>query len=676
MQSAGMTLNKTKCQFSQKQVLFLGQLIDGTGIKPDPAKVLAIQRMPTPKNISELRRFLGMVNHLSKFTPCLADKTKPLRDLLVKDRHWVWGEMQQKAFERLRQMLTSSPVLALFNPRSPTVVSADASSYGLGAVLLQQQPQGGLQPVAYISRSLTTTEQRYAQIEKESLALTWACERFADYLVGLTFHINTDHKPLVPLFSTRSLDDLPIRVQRFRMRMMRFKYTISHVPGKQLLIADMLSRAPTEPPSTNDLQFEAHTQAFVNTVLQAIPATEQRLAQIKEAQSQDRVCIQVKQYCQTQWPNRTSLSKELFPYYLVRTELSIEAGLLMRGCRIVIPLQLQSEILDKLHDGHLGITKCRARARQSVWWPGLTTHLAGKVKNCIECCKNQSQSAEPMLSSSLPELPWQKVGTDLFEWKKNHYLLIVDYFSRFIEISKLNRLTSDEIIIHTKSIFARHGIPEVVYSDNGPQFRSDVYRQFAINYQFTHVTSSPYFSQNNGEAERAVGTIKNLLKKEGDPYLALLAYRSTPLEIGYSPSQLLMNRALRTTVPTTREQRKPEVPSLNVVKERDALLKTRQKNNFDKHHGTRELPPLNTGQLVWLPESNVTANVGEQVAPRSYSVATPQGEVRRNRRDLIQLPETITTSNPLESTTPKLPIRRSMRETNPPKRLISDPNWT
>ena len=207
MQSAGMTLNKTKCQFSQKHVLFLGQLIDGTGIKPDPAKVLAIQKMPTPKNISELRRFLGMVNHLSKFTPCLADKTKPLRDLLVKDRHWVWGEMQQKAFERLRQMLTSSPVLALFNPRSPTVVSADASSYGLGAVLLQQQPQGGLQPVAYISRSLTTTEQRYAQIEKKSLALTWACEHFADYLVGLTFHINTDHKPLVPLFSTKSLDD-------------------------------------------------------------------------------------------------------------------------------------------------------------------------------------------------------------------------------------------------------------------------------------------------------------------------------------------------------------------------------------------------------------------------------------------------------------------------------------
>ena len=132
--------------------------------------------MPAPKNISELRRFLGMVNHFSKFTPCLADKTKPLRDLLVKDHYWVWGEMQQNAFEHLRQMLTSSPVLALFNSTFLTVASADASYYGPGGVLLQQQPQGSLQPVAYISRLLTTTEQRYAQIEKEPLALIWACE--------------------------------------------------------------------------------------------------------------------------------------------------------------------------------------------------------------------------------------------------------------------------------------------------------------------------------------------------------------------------------------------------------------------------------------------------------------------------------------------------------------------
>jgi len=164
------------------------------------------------------------------------------------------------------------------------------------------------------------------------------------------------------------------------MRIMKFNYTISHVPGKQLIIADTLSRAPTDLPSSSDVRFEAEAQAFVNMVLQSIPATEQRLAQIKEFQCTNGVCAQVGQYCQAQWPNRTSLSKELIPYYLVRSELSIEDGLLLRGHRIVIPPQMQPEILDKLHHGHLGITKCWARARLSTWWPGLATQLADKLR--------------------------------------------------------------------------------------------------------------------------------------------------------------------------------------------------------------------------------------------------------------------------------------------------------
>ena len=150
----------------------------------------------------------------------------------MKDNAWVWGEPQQKAFERVKKALIASPVLALFDPNLETVLSADASCFGLGAVLLQRQSTGELQPVAYISRAMTPTERRYAQIEKEALAFTWACERLSDYLVGMEFHIQTDHKPLVPLFSTKDLEKLPLRVQRFRMRMMRFKFTISHVLGR------------------------------------------------------------------------------------------------------------------------------------------------------------------------------------------------------------------------------------------------------------------------------------------------------------------------------------------------------------------------------------------------------------------------------------------------------------
>jgi len=126
----------------------------------------------------------------------------------------------------VKKALTTAPVLALFDPAQETIVSADASSYSLGAVLIQKQPEGVMKPVAYISRSLTPTEQRYAQIEKEALAFTWACECFSDYLVGLKFSIETDHKPLIPLFSTNIMDELPIRVQRFRMRMMKFQFSI------------------------------------------------------------------------------------------------------------------------------------------------------------------------------------------------------------------------------------------------------------------------------------------------------------------------------------------------------------------------------------------------------------------------------------------------------------------
>ena len=213
---------------------------------------------------------------------------------------------------------------------------------------------------------MTATEQRYAQIEKESLAFTWACERFADYLIGLKFHINTDHKPLVPLFSTKNLEELPARVQRFRLRMMRFNFTISHVPGKQLAIADMLSRAPAEPPDVADYNLELESQAFVNYIVESLPASEQQLQRIKQLQRQDQVCKQIIQFCQTTWPDKALLSQDIQPYYSMSSEISVENGLLMRGCRIVIPSELQQEMLNKIHDGHLGITKCRARARQSI----------------------------------------------------------------------------------------------------------------------------------------------------------------------------------------------------------------------------------------------------------------------------------------------------------------------
>ena len=517
-------------------------------------------------------------------------------------------------FDKVKKTLVASPVLALYDPNRETVLSADASCHGLGAVLLQRQSTDNLQPVAFISRSMTPAEMRYAQIEKEALAFTWACERLADYLVGMEFHIQTDHKPLVPLFSSKHLEELPLRVQRFKMRMMRFKFTIGHVPGKNLIIADALSRAPGSIPSMTDKALQQETTAYVNSVMESLPASEERLQEIKQHQKADEVCQQIIGFCQSGWPEKKSLPQQLKPYLPISAELTVENDLLLRGGRIVIPPPLRSTLLEKIHSGHQGITKSRKMARQSIWWPGISKQLEELVHNCHDCLKAQKQRPQPLNPTPLPTLPWQKVASDLFEWKGATYLLVVDYFSRYIEIARLHRTTTADVVTHLKSIFARHGIPESLISDNGPQYSSREFQDFAKDYEFLHITSSPYYPQGNGEAERAVGTIKNLLKKSDDPYKALLAYRSTPLQVGYSPAQLLMGRVLRTVVPTTRAQREPCIPDLSLVRSKDKENKARQKKDFDSQ------PTHNQLNQVTLLKLNRTCRMHY---PKCAGVAVP-----------------------------------------------------
>ncbi|UYV65228.1 K02A2.6-like [Cordylochernes scorpioides] len=619
LQDSGLTLNKEKCIFSVKEIKFPGHLITERGVLPDPNKVQAIREFPSPSSISEVRRFLGMVN----FT--------------VKRNDWRWDSAQEEAFEKVNKLLSTSPTLTLFDPNLPTTVSADASSYGLGAVLLQKSEDGYQKAVAYASRTMSATEKRWAQIEKESLAIVWACKRFQDYLMGNTFSIETDHNPLIPIFSTKNLDEMTSRIQRLRLRMMRYSYSIHHTPGKDIVVADALSRSPIKISHEKDLENEICS--FVQQITSCPPFKDENMKEIWKYQNEERECREIKDYCEKGWPTKNELSAEAKDFWFLRYEMSVIDGLLMRNSRIYIPKSLRSKVLNSLHEGHLGIEKCRGRARSSVWWPRISQEIGELVRNCPNCIEERSNPQQPLIVSDFPSRPWEKVGIDHFYLKGKYYLLIADYYSRFPELALLEDQTTYSTIMHCKSIFARHGTPEEVRSDNGPQFGLE-FKKFAKEYGFHHITSSPRFPQSNGFIKSMVKNIKNQLKKGRDPYLSLLGYRTAPLENGYSPAELCMNRKLRTTVPISPVQLQSRIPDLENLEMREKNQRHKKKTNFDIHHRARELPHLDEGTRVWVKDLRVPGVVLEDAGrQRSYIVNSPEGILRRNRFHLLPNPQ-------------------------------------
>ena len=642
LQEAGVTLNKEKCLFSKRRIKFLGHVIDSHGISSDPDKVSAILNLKEPRNRTDIRSFLGMVNQQSKFVKELATLTEPLRALLCGRNAWIWDDRQRKAVAEIKKRLSEAPVLAVYNPERETRVASDASSVGLvieavtriGAVIEQKQSNGIWRAIAYASRSLTPCERKYAQIGKESLASVWACEKFSCYLVGKTFTLLTDYKPLLTLFGRKELDELPPRIQRFRMRLMRYEYKLDYVPGKELGTADTLSRYPVDEPTEIDHEFVEIVETWVNQVMDHIPASDKRLEQVRQMQKEDWLCQQVRRFTDDGWPEKRNLHGELKKFAALSSEITVQRDILVRGSRLIIPDKLRREMIERIHEGHQGIVKCRERAKAAIWWPGMSKELKEYVFSCPVCSRERRNHIEPLITTPLPLLPWQKIGTDLFEFKGSHYLLVIDYFSRYIEVVEVRSMTSVHIIKHLKAIFSRHGVPECVVSDNGTQYTSEEFNIFANEYGFKHVTSSPKYPKANGEAERAVKTVKTLLQKAKDPYLALLSYRTTPLSNGFSSSQLLMSRRLRSNLPMSVEQRKPEVPNMQLLRKREVDQKRKKKVTYDKRHKVQHLPLLKAGDSVWISDKTTTGTVLRETYPRSYLVSTPKEILRRNRNHI------------------------------------------
>jgi transposase InsO family protein len=656
LEQLGVKLNKDKCFLKKKEVKYFGHQISEHGIKPSADKIEAITKMPPPKNLGELRTIMGMLNYHAKFINNLADTIKPMSDLLKSDAAWLWGPAQEKAFKEAKAKLSKAPSLSFYRSDRHTVVSADASSFALGATLMQEI-EGQLTPIAYASRTLSSAETNYAQIEKEGLASVWACEKFNRYLVGLPeFELWTDHKPLVPLMATKDLDQAPIRLQKILLRMMRFNCNVRHVPGKQLVTADALSRFPIQSLKEDASDVE-EIAIHVDFIKSQWPISLNRQASLKVETAQDPILQTLTHYILHGWPKQ--VPKNLQEFDRFKGELSIVEGLITYHNRIVIPETQKQRILDVLHESHQGFDKCMENARSAVWWPSLSSDLKTLISTCRYCLERKpTQRYEPMKATDLPSRPWKMLGADIFFVQNRTFLVVVDYYSRWIEIKPLKTQTSEAVIKEMRNIFMTHGLPEILISDNGTQFVSSEFEQYRKEMGFTLLTSSPHFPHGNAEAERAVATAKRIVTQKNSD-IALLNYRATPHSATkVSPAEALMGRKLLTKLPTLEKNLMPTNSRDTEIRNSDKRAKEAYTSSFNKRHGARDLPTLEPEDTVlfkkekedkvWT-EGKVMGLADD--SGRSYFIDTDRGEYRRNRKDIQQLPCANTCNEaPIEAT--------------------------
>ena len=647
-----LKLNLSKVKRGQTSARFMGHILTSEGLKPDPTKISAITDMPEPGDVTALKRFLGMVNYLSKYLPRLSEMTEPLRKLDDKDVEFIWTNSHTAAMNCIKKLVTEAPVLRYYDVKKPVTIQCDSSEHGLGAVLMQEG-----QPVSYASRALTDTETRYAQIEKELLEILWSCDRFDQYIYGRdVVTIESDHEPLKAVFK-KDIHKSPKRLQRMCLALQKYNLDVQYKRGPLMYISDTLSRAYRD--TTEGSQFEdCEIRALETVNHENISVTKTKRDEFREQVAADNETQALIPIIQHGWPAKAQCPQAALPYYDERSCLIEAEGLVYRGEQIVVPRSLRKDMLQQIHSSHIGTGGCVRRAKEVLYWPGMSADVRDIVSRCSTCQTFAPQQCrEPLQPHELTSRPWEKIGADLFELSGQTFIIMVDYWSNYFEVAELHKKTSQSVINQLKVQFARHGIPSVMMTDNGPEFASQEFKKFVKEWKMEHITSSPRYPQSNGKAENAVRTCKALFKKaredRRDPLLALLAWRNTPSEhIGTSPVQRLMGRRTRTLLPTTQELLRPEIPP--TTRERLTSLKKAQSARYNR--GTKTLNELHVGDHIRMRlPGDRRWSLGQcrrVLGQRSYEVEVNGSRYRRNRRQLrstAELPNMDTAVDDVES---------------------------
>ena len=539
LQQSSVTTNKEKCVSATDSLKFLGFIFSESGIQPDPEMTQKIRGLEPPSSPKELASFLGLVTYYGRFIPEFAEICAPLHNAKKVDTaDFEWTDECDRSFTRLKEELVSSPVLQPFVMSKDSVVTVDASIKAIGAVLSQEG-----HPVLYVSRKLSETESRYSNIEREALAVIWACNRLEQFLLGKKFSIETDHKPLIYIFSPNQAvkTEVSPRLLKFSLQMMRYDYDIKHVPGKTNVVADTLSRI-------NHTDTDDAVKPTVHFTVPCIAVDTLRI----ESDDDRHLAGLRRRIVGGQWGN---VSKWEQPFKRMAFQLSIDENNIIRlGSKVVPPHSLYRRIFEVAHQTHNGVNATLRLIQREFFWPAMRQHVEAFVKNCSDCRRARFGATDTTHTWPKDSEPWSRIHMD---WAHHaaagNILIVADSTSGWLEAAVCRDRRTETVIEHLRAIFARFGVPYCLVSDNAPEFTSQQLSMWLSSLSCRLLHSPEYRPQSNGLAERMVRVVKDGLKCYNPAKSSVTAYvhrllfvhRNTALRDGKTPAELLLGRGVR-----------------------------------------------------------------------------------------------------------------------------------
>lgn len=640
LRMAGLKLKKTKCTFLSDSVHYLGFRIDATGLHATKEKVQAVQDAPVPTSVTEVRAFMGLVNYYGQFLENLATTAQPLYQLMKDNQPWKWTKTEQEAFEKLKHMLSEPPVLIHYDPDLPVRLACDASGTGIGAVLSHILPGGKEQPIAFASRTLSSAERNYSQLEREALGIIFGVTKFHEYIYGRHFTLVTDNQPLaVILGPKRGIPPIAaMRLQRWAVILAAYNYDVVVKSTAENANADCMSRLSL--PCRTEVVCEV--SAILSTQQSQLPVL---AADIRDATAKDSLLKKVVQYVQAGWPK--TVDPQLQPYQRISAELTVEQGCLQRGVRTVIPTCLRPRLLEELHVAHPGIVRMKALARSHIWWPQIDEDIEKTALDCNPCQANRNKDAPvPVTSWPWPTTAWSRIHADFAgPMEGQMYLIITDAHSKWLEVIHMSTTSSKATIAVFQRLFDSFGIPHAIVTDNGTQFTSLEWKNFMKCSGIIHMRSAPYFPATNGAAERSVQTFKAAVVPEKRGNLSvyeatqqfLRRYRATPhATTGKSPASLFLKREIRTRLDLVNPDQKPAVDEALQERVHEQQAKQTQKSSRkseNKHVavGDAVYARIYNRQEKWLP-----GVVKRTTGAKSVEVLLNNGILVRRHLDQIR----------------------------------------